>query len=357
MAVKSLVIAVATLAIADAGRLFVKKGKKKAGRYQCGLKGAGVSSDGVNMSIVNGQPAAECEWKWQVGLWTTIGNRPFCGGMIIHPEWVLTAAHCVQRPNFLVKAGDYDTSKLSGNEQVREAIQVIRHPQYDSRKLNQDYAMVRLNEPIVYNDCAGSVCMPEEGADIAPGSKCWITGWGTLKSGGTSPDQLQEAEVSIISNEDCVNKYDYTESEITQAMICAQGRAKNGSIVDACQGDSGGPLVCESGGVWSIYGATSWGYGCAGAKHPGVWSRVHDVLGWIDETIETNVGPVPTPMPCPSFARNPMPDDDGDCECPWGEFCSTNKQDLNCPTTSFPGSFGGRYFLPSCENCMCHATI
>ena len=67
----------------------------------------------------------------------------------------------------------------------------------------------------------------------------------------------------------------------------------NGLITDACQGDSGGPLVCESPDhTWSLYGATSWGTGCAGENHPGVWARVHTALDWIGMTMEKFGGPI-----------------------------------------------------------------
>lgn len=349
----NLVLAAVVLLAANAGRLFKEKRGKKATRSMCGMKGAGVFTR-PNTSIVNGQPASECEWRWQVGLWYEAADMPFCGGMLINPEWVVSAAHCVSRPNFVVKAGDYEPKKRSGNEQVRSAIQVIRHPQYDARKYINDYVLIRLNATVDFNDCVGSICLPSEGADVAPGTKCWITGWGTLRRGGEQPDQLQEAQVSIISNTDCTGTYDYKEHEITSSMLCAQGRAANGSITDACQGDSGGPLVCESDGRWTLYGATSWGYGCAGETYPGVWSRVHDALGWIEEALETNVGPPPTQAVCPDFARVPTPDNDGDCMCPFHQYCSTNNADRNCPTSSGPlGGYGGGYFQPDCSECRC----
>merc|ERR1711933_637592 len=137
-----------------------------------------------------------------------------------------------------------------------------------------------------------------------------------------APAILQEAKVNVLSNEQC-KETGYRASQITDSMLCAQGKdPKTGAIRDACQGDSGGPLVCESDGAWTVYGATSWGRGCAGKDYPGIWARVHEALGWIDETLEANQGPVPTRAKCPDFARNQFPDSDGDCQCNWGEFCS-----------------------------------
>jgi len=352
-------LTLAILSNVEAGRLWNKKTSKSEGTRSltsCGTKGAStLSTNDVNISIVNGQPASECEWRWQVGLRTTEDGNPWCGGQLIHPEWVLTAAHCVSSANFNVVAGEYDKTTTSGNEQSRWAVQVIKHPDYNSRAIDWDFALIRLESPMEINDCVGTVCLPTEDADVAPNSQCWITGWGTLSSGGGSPDLLQEAEVTILSQEAC-RASDYDDAAITDAMICAQGKNKNG-IIDACQGDSGGPLVCESSpGVWGIYGATSWGRGCAGENYPGVWARVHEALGWIEETMETNSGPPPTKAKCPDFARNPFPDSDGDCQCPWGQYCSATGADgvKDCPTSGSVGGYGGTYFQPSCDQCACH---
>lgn len=262
----------------------------RARKKSCGAKG-------LSAQIVNGDDASECEWKWQVSL--KRGSSFFCGGMIVDDEWVLTAAHCMGNTEFEVLAGEHNLRKESGNEQYRNSKEVYVHPLYDRGTTNFDYALVKVDAPFdLTKGCVGKVCLPaDETDDVTGGEECYITGWGTLRSGGSQPDILQEAKVTILSNAAC-RKTGYSASQITDVMLCAQGKATNGSITDACQGDSGGPLVCQTGGTWSIYGATSWGRGCAGANFPGVWARVAKVLPWIDDVMSGNAPPPPPPPAC-----------------------------------------------------------
>jgi len=256
-------------------------------RVACGAKGGISARNGTGIAIVNGEEASECEWKWQVGFNKKKGGTPYCGGTLIDAEWVFTAGHCGSKAGFNVDAGNHDTRNPSGQLQSREAIKVIVHPKYNPSTTNYDFALVKVDRPFDMTSCVGTACLPSgSDDDVKGGSTCWITGWGTLRSGGYQPNILQEGEVTTLTNRQC-KKTSYEKSDITKMMLCAQGKS-NGKIVDACQGDSGGPLVCQSGDSWTLYGATSWGMGCAGKKYPGIWSRVAKVTDWVDDVMAAN---------------------------------------------------------------------
>lgn len=241
------------------------------------MKRSGAAADGPNISIVNGAPARECGRPYQVGLTSSRGSgRIFCGGTLVSSRWVLSAAHCFDRSSSAwVVAGQHSLRRTNGNEQWSRSSRVHKHPRYNRNTMSYDFAMIELQTAMRLNSCVSTARLPS--SDASPGTRCWISGWGTLRSGGSSPDILQEAQVTILSNRDC-GSYG---SRITSSMICAQG-SRNGQPTDACQGDSGGPLVCNN----VVYGATSWGRGCAERQYPGVYARVYHERSWIQRTMQ-----------------------------------------------------------------------
>ncbi|XP_035696120.1 chymotrypsinogen A-like [Branchiostoma floridae] len=252
----------------------------------------GLSGSG---RIVGGNDARPGSWPWQVSVrsWVS-GKYHFCGGTLMDRQWVVTAAHCVDsgRKPYLT-FGEFDRFRYESTEQTVFAEEIFIHPGYNDSLLTNDIAVIKLTSPVTYTAYVYPVCLPDASTEAEVGTVCTVTGWGAQKEGSTTTSRLLQANVPIINNTECSEKYarlteqgEGVHSIHPQSMVCA-GYPEGG--VDACQGDSGGPLVCKSstGAHW-LQGVVSWGHGCARADAPGVYARVPSLADWIRETMETN---------------------------------------------------------------------
>ncbi|KAM7177588.1 transmembrane protease serine 3 [Macrochelys suwanniensis] len=232
--------------------------------------------------IVGGNASSPWQWPWQVSL--QFQGFHLCGGSIITPWWIVTAAHCVYDlylpSSWSVQVGFVTQQDTSVNPYSVEKI--IYHRNYKPKTMGNDIALMKLAAPLALNGLIEPICLPNFGEHFPEGKACWISGWGATAEGGDTSETMNFAGVPLISNKVC-NHRDVYGGIITSSMLCA-GFLKGG--VDTCQGDSGGPLACKDMNIWKLVGTTSFGMGCAEVNKPGVYSRTTSFLDWIHEQME-----------------------------------------------------------------------
>ncbi|XP_032889385.1 transmembrane protease serine 2 [Amblyraja radiata] len=226
--------------------------------------------------IVGGNPALEGEFPWQVSL--QVRGKHLCGGSIITPNWVVTAAHCGERISspihWRVNAGHLYLREGSALT-VHKIEKFIRHELFNSETKDFDVALMKLISPLEFSEKISPICLPNQGQVFHSGTYSWISGWGDTKEGGKISEVLRKVAIPLINTQICRDHY---YSELFPRMICA-GFHEGG--FDACQGDSGGPLAVNQNSLWWLVGTTSWGYGCARSGKPGVYTKMSTVVDWI----------------------------------------------------------------------------
>ncbi|XP_013124816.2 transmembrane protease serine 2 [Oreochromis niloticus] len=234
----------------------------------------------VNSSRASaGQLASLGSWPWQVSLQVAGSHR--CGGAIISPYWIVTAAQCVtwatSPGDWAVYAGIVDPLGPLFNP-AYSVHRIITHEAYNSQTLKNDIALMRLSQPldITGSRNIGPVCLPNVGLKVTAHQKCWITRFGHRANDSGLP-YLMEAQVSLIDAPECNSFIAYT-NRISQDMICARDMQAGGGV---CHADGGGPLVSLMDGVWWLIGDSIWGEHCAGQDAPGVYGNVAYFLDWI----------------------------------------------------------------------------
>ncbi len=234
-------------------------------------------------NIIGGEDARIEDWPFMVSV-----NKQ-CGGSLIHPQWVMTVAHCSQ---YFQKIFIGSHHLYSSNMVQYEIEKAFIHPDYGDGEEGHDIALLNLKRPI---DLQAGAIYPVRLADAqfearghqSPGTLATVLGWGlTTYDSDQYPvpwPYLQRVDIPIVSNE-IANAPDSYNGEVKENMLAA-GLEEGGK--DACQHDSGGPLVVRDPETRELVqvGIVAWGIGCALPLKYGIYTRVSHYAEWVRSTL------------------------------------------------------------------------
>ena len=258
---------------------------------------ADIEEPTISTRIVGGVESSPTQWPAMVSLkYKGYIDGHFCGASLIAQQWVLTAAHCMYDNQGLELAAsdisatvsEYDLGSMPSTPSTDIEL-VLVHRDYDSATQVNDIALLKLAVPVM-NENISIASLSSTENWIAQKSPATVIGWGSTV--GYDPDQavipdpdypllLNEVEVQLMTDQQCTGSLG---TSYSGEMICA-GVPEGGK--DACMGDSGGPLMVNSNDGWQQIGIVSWGFGCASADYPGVYTRLALYDNWINYLVKT----------------------------------------------------------------------